>query len=112
MVQSVITTNQAAISALFRRMNRYVGNLPPMSGVFPDYPAPVVRNAGPERELIMMRWDMPPRASGSDRRRSRPRSSAMFTTKSTGWSSLIPTPIRCSFTRETVSRFGCLAATA
>jgi hypothetical protein len=25
-----ITTNQAAIAALFRVMNRYVGNLPPM----------------------------------------------------------------------------------
>jgi hypothetical protein len=35
-----ITTNQAAIAALFRVMNRYVGNLPPMPGVFPDYPAP------------------------------------------------------------------------
>jgi hypothetical protein len=31
-----ITTNQAAIIALFRVVNRYVGNLPPMSGVFPD----------------------------------------------------------------------------
>jgi hypothetical protein len=41
-----ITTNQAAIIALFRVMNRYVGNLPPMPGVFPDYPALVVRNAG------------------------------------------------------------------
>jgi hypothetical protein len=39
-----ITTNQAAIIALFR-------NLPPMPGVFPDYPAPVVRNAAGEREL-------------------------------------------------------------
>jgi hypothetical protein len=28
-----ITTNQAAIIALFRVMNRYVGNLPPMPGV-------------------------------------------------------------------------------
>jgi putative SOS response-associated peptidase YedK len=44
-----ITTNQAAIIALFRVMNRYVGNLPPMPGVFPDYPAPVVRNEGAER---------------------------------------------------------------
>jgi hypothetical protein len=35
-----ITTNQAAIIALFRVINRYVGNLPPMLGVFPDYPAP------------------------------------------------------------------------
>jgi putative SOS response-associated peptidase YedK len=55
-----ITTNQAAIIALFRVLNRYIGNLPPMPGVFPDYPAPVVRNAGSERELTMMRWGMPP----------------------------------------------------
>ena len=41
-------------------MNRYVGNLPPMLGVFPDYSAPVVRNAGAERELVLMRWGMPP----------------------------------------------------
>jgi putative SOS response-associated peptidase YedK len=34
-----ITTNQAAIIALFRVVNRYVGNLAPMPGVFPDYPA-------------------------------------------------------------------------
>jgi hypothetical protein len=48
-------------------VNRYVGNLPPMPGVFSDYPAPVVRNAGAERELTMMRWGMPPppRAGGS-----------------------------------------------
>jgi hypothetical protein len=44
-----ITTNQAAIIALFRVINRDVGNLP-MSGVFPDYPTLVVRNAGcPQR---------------------------------------------------------------
>jgi len=29
-----ITTNQAAIAALFRVMNQHVGNLPPMPGVF------------------------------------------------------------------------------
>jgi putative SOS response-associated peptidase YedK len=51
-----ITTNQAAIIALFRVENRYVGNLPPKPGVFPDYPAPVVRNASAGRELTMMRW--------------------------------------------------------
>jgi putative SOS response-associated peptidase YedK len=55
-----ITTNQAAIIGLFRVINRYVGNLPPMPGVFPDYPAPVVRNAGAERELTRIRWGMPP----------------------------------------------------
>ncbi len=31
-----ITANQAAIIALFRVVNRYVGNLPLMPGVFPD----------------------------------------------------------------------------
>jgi putative SOS response-associated peptidase YedK len=47
-------------------MNRYVDNLAPMPGVFPDYPAPLVRNVGAERELVMMRWCMPPlpRAGG------------------------------------------------
>src|ERR1700733_11762104 len=55
-----ITTNQEAIRALFRVVNRYVGNLAPMPGVFPDYPAPVIRNASTERELMMMRWGMPP----------------------------------------------------
>jgi len=61
-----ITTNQAAIIALFRVMNQYAGDLPPMPGVFPDYPAPVVRNTSTEREMVMMRWGMPPppRAGG------------------------------------------------
>jgi putative SOS response-associated peptidase YedK len=31
-----------------------------MPGVFPDYPAPVVRNVGNDREMVMMRWGMPP----------------------------------------------------
>jgi putative SOS response-associated peptidase YedK len=54
-----ITTNQAAITALFRVISRYVGNLPPMPGVFP-YSAPVVRIDDGYREMIMMRWGMPP----------------------------------------------------
>ena len=43
---AAIATNQAAIAGLFRRLNRYVGNLPPMPGRFPDYPAAVIRNVG------------------------------------------------------------------
>jgi hypothetical protein len=35
-----ITTSQAALIALFRIINRYIGNLPPMPGVFPDYRDP------------------------------------------------------------------------
>ena len=55
-----ITTNQAAIIALFRVVNRYVGNLPPMTGVFPDYPAPVIRNTNTGTEMTLMRLGMPP----------------------------------------------------
>jgi hypothetical protein len=31
-----ITTNKAAIIALFRVINRYISNLPPMPGVLPE----------------------------------------------------------------------------
>ena len=34
------TTNQEAIIRLFKIMNRYVGNLPSMPGVFRDYSRP------------------------------------------------------------------------
>jgi putative SOS response-associated peptidase YedK len=54
-----ITTNQVAIIALFRVVNRYVGNLAPMPGVFPDYKAPIVRNGTEGRELATARWGMP-----------------------------------------------------
>jgi putative SOS response-associated peptidase YedK len=54
-----ITTNQAAIIALFRVVNRYVGNLAPMPGVFPDYQALIVRNGAEGRELATARWGMP-----------------------------------------------------
>ena len=59
-----ITTNQAAIAALFRVVNRYVGNLAPMPGVFPDYPAPVIRNTDTGTEMTLMRWGMPPPRTG------------------------------------------------
>ena len=55
-----ITTNQEAIIRLFRVINRYVGNLAPMPGVFPDYPAPVIRNTETGTEMALMRWGMPP----------------------------------------------------
>jgi hypothetical protein len=43
-LQAIRSRDQAAIIALFRVLNHNVGNLPPMPGVFPDYPAPVVCN--------------------------------------------------------------------
>jgi hypothetical protein len=55
-----ITKSQAAIIAFTRAMRDTTGNLPPLPGIFPDYLAPIVRNA-PDgvRELVMARWGMP-----------------------------------------------------
>ena len=54
-----MTKNVDAIRKLFGGRNS-AGNLPSLPGIFPDYPAPVVRNADNEREITMMRWGMPP----------------------------------------------------
>jgi hypothetical protein len=37
------TKGQEAIRSLARVMRDVTGNLPPMPGIFPDYPAPIVR---------------------------------------------------------------------
>jgi len=47
-------------SCVFWVINRYVGKLPPMPGVFPDYPAPVIRNTETGTEMATMRWRIPP----------------------------------------------------
>jgi putative SOS response-associated peptidase YedK len=54
-----MTTNQEAIRHLFKITTDSTGNLPPMSGVYPDYAAPIVRNSSTGRELAMARWGMP-----------------------------------------------------
>jgi putative SOS response-associated peptidase YedK len=51
--------NQAAIRDLFKIGRDTSGNLPPLTGIFPDQMAPVVRVNDGERELTIMRWGMP-----------------------------------------------------
>lgn len=55
------TSNLRAIIDLTRAMavGYSVGNLAPLPGIFPDYPAPIVRNTPDGRELAMVRWGMP-----------------------------------------------------
>jgi hypothetical protein len=52
----LLTTNQAAITALLRVINRYVGNFAPTPGVFPDIRPQWSANSDGERELTMMHW--------------------------------------------------------
>lgn len=55
-----VTKGQAAIREFARAMRDLSGNLPPQTGIFPDYTAPIVRNGSDgERELVKVRWGMP-----------------------------------------------------
>ena len=56
-----MTRNVDAIRRLFGVdvAHDHTGNLPSLPGIFPDYPAPIVRNGGDGRELVMARWGMP-----------------------------------------------------
>lgn len=54
-----ITTNQEAIRELTRAMSDTLGNLEPSIDVYPDRPAPVVRNTADGRELARLTWGMP-----------------------------------------------------
>ena len=54
------TKNQQAILEATRAMVDGTGNLPLLPGIFPDYPAPIVRTgAAGVRELVKARWGMP-----------------------------------------------------
>jgi len=53
------TKGQKAIRDLARAMHDRTGNLPPLPGIFPDYPAPIVVNEPDGRALVMARWGMP-----------------------------------------------------
>ena len=53
------TKGQAAIRELAKAMHDRTGNMPSLPGIFPDYAAPIVRNAPEGRELVLARWGMP-----------------------------------------------------
>lgn len=54
-----LTKGQAAIRDLAAVMTDRTGNLPEMAGIYPDYPAPIVRDTAVGREMVMARWGMP-----------------------------------------------------
>jgi putative SOS response-associated peptidase YedK len=52
--------SQDAIAKATKALLDRLGNMPLLPGIFPDYPAPIVRTAaGGERELAWARWGMP-----------------------------------------------------
>lgn len=54
-----LTTNQQAIRDVVSVMKDGIGNLEPSLDVYPDRPAPVIRNTAGGRELARLSWGMP-----------------------------------------------------
>lgn len=54
-----LVTSQAEIREAFDGAHDHAGNLPPLTGIFPNQMAPIVRVAEGTRELAMMRWGTP-----------------------------------------------------
>jgi putative SOS response-associated peptidase YedK len=71
------------------------GNLPPQSGIFPDYPAPIVRNTAVGRELAMARWGMPSPVFALKGRNSDPGVTNVRNTASPHWRRWLASECRC-----------------
>ncbi len=55
-----ITTYHEAMRRLFPKFGDVTNRVDPQLDVYPDYPAPVLRNVeADDPELTMLRWDMP-----------------------------------------------------
>jgi putative SOS response-associated peptidase YedK len=68
-----LSKGQQAIRDLAGAIRDSTGNLPILPGIFPDYAAPIVRNAPDgQRELALARWGMPSPAFALKGRKSDP----------------------------------------
>jgi putative SOS response-associated peptidase YedK len=90
-----MTKSQQAIRDLVRAMRDITGNLPPMPGIFPDYPAPIVRNTAEGRELAMARWGMPTPPKFLEGRKSDPGVTNIRNTASSHWRRWLGPDNRC-----------------
>jgi putative SOS response-associated peptidase YedK len=89
------TKSQQAIRELTRAMVDRTGNLPPMPGIFPDYPAPIVRNAAEGRELTLARWGMPSPIFALAGKKCDPGVTNVRNVKSPHWRRWLGTESRC-----------------
>jgi putative SOS response-associated peptidase YedK len=90
-----VTKGQQAIRELTRAMFDRTGNLPPLPGIFPDYAAPIVRNAVDGRELAMARWGMPSPVFALKGRNSDPGVTNVRNTASPHWRRWLGPANRC-----------------
>jgi putative SOS response-associated peptidase YedK len=89
------TKGQAAIRELANAMHDRTGNLPVMPSIFPDYRAPIVRNAPDGRELILARWGMPSPIFALEGKKSDPGVTNVRNVKSPHWRRWLAIESRC-----------------
>lgn len=90
-----LSKGQAAIIEMTRAMRDTAGNMPPLPGIFPDYPAPIVRNHEGVRELSMARWGMPSPAFALKGRKSDPGVTNVRNLTSPHWRRWLGVESRC-----------------
>jgi putative SOS response-associated peptidase YedK len=90
-----MTKTQDAMRALFRVSKDLTGNLPAMPGIFPDYPAPIVRVTEGARELTSARWGMPSPAFALKGRATDPGVTNVRNTSSPHWRRWLGPANRC-----------------
>ncbi|WGJ14961.1 SOS response-associated peptidase [Methylocapsa sp. D3K7] len=90
-----VTKGQQAIREFTGAMRDTTGNLPPLSGIFPDYAAPIVRNHPDGRELTMARWGMPSPVFALKGKKSDPGVTNVRNVKSPHWRRWLGVESRC-----------------
>lgn len=97
-----MTANQQAIRDLTRVWRRaqngwldLSGNLPPLPGIFPDYPAPIVRREGEGLALAMARWGIPSPAFALQGKATDPGVTNVRNTGSPHWRRWLQPESRC-----------------
>lgn len=90
-----VTKGQTAIAEFVRASRDLTGNLAPLPGVFPDYPAPIVRNGPQGRELAMARWGMPSPAFALQGKKTDPGVTNVRNVKSPHWRRWLGPESRC-----------------
>ena len=90
-----LRAGQAAIKVRTRFERDFAGNMPPMTGIFPDYPAPVVHNSTEGRTLSMARWGLPSPAFALQGRTSDSGITNVRNVKSSHWRRWLGVEDRC-----------------
>lgn len=81
-----VTSSLDAMRQLAGTMRNLAGNLEPVPGIYPDYPAPILRVAADgRREVAIARWGMQSPAFALEGRRADPGVTNVRNTASPHW---------------------------